>query len=94
MSERTAITRAQSTLRAVIRGFPLGEGGKCKVAGYDLLVLKRAKPSDWPETELLQGDLEAVIWTAAGESDRAADALLADERVIAVRVEAPAVEIG
>lgn len=94
MSDPRAVTRSHSTLRVVIRGFPLGEGGKATIGCYQLLVLARAKPSDWPDAPLQKGDLEAVVWTTAGEGDRAADALLVDDRVIAVRVEAEPLEIG
>jgi hypothetical protein len=91
---RTLTTRIHSTLRVVIRGFPLGEGAKCKVAGFELLVLRRAKSAEWPDIEIVKGDLEAVLWTAPGEADGAADALLGDERVRSVRLEAAPVEVG
>ena len=87
-------TGVHSTLRVVVRGFPLGEGGKCNVGGIDLLVLARAKAADWPDVELVKGDLETVVWTTPAEADRVADALLADSRVISVRVEAEPLEVG
>ena len=91
---RTLTTRVHSTLRVVIRGFPLGEGAKCKVAGHDLLVLSRARPAEWPDAELVKGDLEAVVWTRPEDADAAADALLTDPRVISVRLEAAPVDVG
>jgi len=87
-------TRVHSTLRVVVRGFPLGEGGKCNVGGVDLLVLTRAKAADWPDVELAKGDLETVAWTTPAEANRLADTLLADPRVVSVRVEAEPLEVG
>jgi len=87
-------TRVHSTVRAVLRGFPLPEGAKCVVNGLELLVIGRAKSDDWPETELDRGDLEAVIWTKPDDAERVADALLTDKRVISVRMDAAPLEIG
>lgn len=90
---RIATTRS-ATVRAVVRGLPLGEGARFSVAGVDLLVLTRAKAAQWPEVELRAGDLEAVAWVAPDQTDRVADALLADQRVVAVHLDAAPVEIG
>ncbi|MBI2388076.1 MAG: hypothetical protein HYV09_00545 [Deltaproteobacteria bacterium] len=90
---RLATTRS-ATLRAVLRGLPLGEGARFAIAGVELLVLSRAKAAQWPDIELRSGDLEAVAWVAPDQTDRVADALLADPRVIAVRFDAAPVEIG
>lgn len=92
-NSRTVTTRVHSALRVVIRGFPLGEGAKCVVAGQQLLVLKRAKREDWPDATLDRGDLEAVLWTTPGDADRIAETVLADERVISVRVEVAPLDV-
>jgi hypothetical protein len=89
-----ATTRAHSTLRIVLRGVPLGEGGKCAIGDLTALILTRAKPTDWPDVEIMKGDLEAVVWTITDDRDRAADQLLEDPRVVSVRVEAEPLEIG
>lgn len=90
----TQTTRVHSTLRVVVRGFPLPEGAKCVVNEYELLIIARAKAGDWPEVPIERGDLEAVIWTKPDEADRVADALLTDKRVISVRMDAAPLEVG
>ena len=94
MGNDRATTRAHTTIRIVLRGVPLGEGGKCTIGDMTALILTRAKQVDWPDVEIVRGDLEAVVWTVANDRDRAADKLLEDPRVVSVRVEAEPVEIG
>ena len=75
-----------SSLRVVLRGFNLRPGASCVVCGEKLVVLSRANPTDWP-TGIRSGDLEAVAWCAPAEAERTVKALLAHERVVAVRVD-------
>lgn len=90
----TVTTLVHTCIRAVVRGLPLPEGGRCRIAGSELLVIARAKADDWPEVAITKGDLEAVAWVKPQDAERLADALLEDDHVVSVRLDAPAVDVG
>ena len=78
-------TKARAAIRLVVRGVPLPDGGNFNVGDLRVLIISRAKPSEWPDAELQRGDLEGVVWVAPVETFRAAATLQASERVVAVR---------
>jgi hypothetical protein len=76
-------------IRAVLRGVPLPEGGRYRVGAHELLILGRAKAADWPDADVEKGDLETVVWCIPAEYGAVAAELLANDRIISVRVDSP-----
>ena len=69
----------------VLRGLPLPDGGRFTIGDLALLVVGPAQASQWPDAELVRGDLDAVVWVSPEDAFRAAATLHANERVVAVR---------
>lgn len=81
------ITSMRSMIRVVVRGLPLPEGGNFFVDDLRIVIVRRAKASDWPDTPIEQGDLDGVVWIRPEDAFRAAATLQEHGKVIAVRVE-------
>jgi hypothetical protein len=82
-------TTQQITVRALLRGVPLPEGAHYRVGDQQILILARAKGSDWPDVEVEKGDLEGILWCASTTYGQISGALLTSDRVVSLRVEAP-----
>jgi hypothetical protein len=80
-------TSTRNAIRVVLRGLPLPEGGHFTIGDLRVLVIARAKPTDWPDTELQKGDLDGVVWVGPEDAFTAAAALQADSHIVAVRVD-------
>jgi hypothetical protein len=74
-------------VRALVRGVPLPEGARYRVGTRELLILGRAKAAEWPDADVEKGDLDSIIWCLPADYGAVAAELLANDRVIAVRVE-------
>ena len=77
-------TGAQISLRVLVRGTPLGEGAWFELGGCRALVVRRSKPSHWPDVVVEHGDFEAVVWTDPARVTEAMSSLATDRRVVAV----------
>jgi hypothetical protein len=77
------------TVRALLRGVQLPDGASVRIGDVRLLMMSRAKAADWPDVEVVPGDIETITWSTPSESANVAASLLEDERVVSVRVEAP-----
>ncbi|GAC1363481.1 MAG: hypothetical protein NVSMB47_15270 [Polyangiales bacterium] len=77
-------TGAQVPLRVLVRGVPLGEGASFELGGRRALVMRRSKPSHWPDIVVERGDLEAVVWADPAHVTEVMSSLATDRRVVAV----------
>ena len=87
MQPPQAPTSIRVTVRAVLRGVELPDGGSVRIGEVRLIMMSRAKADDWPDVEIAPGDLETITWSTPSDSAPIAASLLEDERVVSVRVE-------
>ncbi len=80
-------TTTRNTIRVVVRGMPLPEGAQFSVGELRVLIVRRAKPSDWPDSVIEKGDLDGVVWVLPEDAFGAAAKLRDDEHIVAVRLD-------
>jgi hypothetical protein len=80
-------TTTRSAIRVVVRGKPLPMGAVFTIGDQRVLIVRRARPSDWPERSIEKGDLEGLVWSAPEDAFGAAATLQKDKHVIALRIE-------
>lgn len=80
-------TTTRTAIRVVVRGMPLPEGAQFKVGELRVLIVTRAKATDWPEVAIEKGDLDGVVWVTPEDALGAAARLQDDDHIVTVRVD-------